>query len=266
MRVDFRPQETAGVRSLSRGLQILELFAPDHASWTVSQIAARLDLPLASTHRLVSTLMSSGFLERDRARGPLRLGLRLVHLGFTVLAGLDLREIARARMDQLVGDTEETVVLLVPGPTAAVCVEHIDGTFPIRPASLAVGEHRPYNAGAVGLALLAFLPNERRETLIRNGLPAITERTLVDPDVVRERCAQIRRSGVSFSEGEVIPGTAALAAPIFGPGREIRAVIAITGIAERFRGKRRGTLEGAVRASADEISRRIGGPWPPEAR
>ena len=259
MSIDFHPMESQGVRSLSRGLRILEVFTSERPSWTVSQIADALDLPVASAHRLIATLASAGFLERDRPRGPWRLGLRLLHLGATVQSGLSLRAIARPRMEQLAIETGETVVLLVPGASAAVCIEHIDGTHPIRPASMAVGEHRPYNAGAVGLALLAFMPVEKRERMLDAALPKITESTLIDRDSIRECCLAIQTAGFAYSEGQVIPGTAALAAAIFGPNGVLLGVLGITGIEERFRGENRVSLEAAIRRAAADVTHRMGG-------
>src|SRR5215472_4642812 len=50
------------VRSLDRGLRILTLFDEGQAEWSINAISNALDLPLASTYRIVNTLIAQGFL------------------------------------------------------------------------------------------------------------------------------------------------------------------------------------------------------------
>lgn len=246
------------VRSLDRGLRVLGSFTPEQPLWTVSDLAHHLELPLASAHRIVSTLERAGYLDRTRPRGPLRLGLRLLYLGTVVQSGIDTRDIARPYMRELATVTGETAVLTVPGPTAVVCIEQVDGTYPIRPRSLTVGDHRAYNAGAIGLATLAHLPADRRSELLSVRLESSTPRTMVEPDAIEKRCAEIRRAGIAYSEEEVIEGTAALAVPLFGVGGRLEGALALTGVVQRFRGARRATVEHAVREAAASISRQLG--------
>lgn len=250
-----------GVRSLDRGLEILNLFSESQSDWTVGQIAATLALPLASAHRLISTLEHQGYLDRSRPRAPLRLGLRILQLSAVIQAGLHVRDFALPRLHGLVKDTGETAVLLIPGPRAAVCVEHVEGTHPIRPYSLQVGEHRPYNAGAAALVLLAYLPVERQAALIEEGMDRYTEETLVSPVDIRARIERIRAAAIDSSHSEVIPGTAAVAAPVFSIDGSVRAAIAITGISSRFDRTRLPALEAAVHSAAVEVSKALG--WQP---
>jgi DNA-binding IclR family transcriptional regulator len=77
----------------------------------------------------------------------------------------------------------------------------------------------------------------------------------VDPEKLRERCRQIQRSGVSYSEGEVVPGTAAIASPIFTSGDgDVAGAVGLTGLTERITG-----FDDAIRSAAREITRRLGG-------
>jgi DNA-binding IclR family transcriptional regulator len=170
------------------------------------------------------------------------------------LDGLDLREVAGPVMRRLVDVTGETAVLLVPHRTDAVCILQVEGSSPIRPRSVRIGDRVPYNAGAAPLAILAFLPPEERQLIIDNGFPALTSLTIVDPLTLRDRCADVVRSGVAYSRGEAILGTAAVAAPIFDAVDDrIAASIALTGIEAKIV-----DMEAAVMQAASEISRQLG--------
>lgn len=242
------------VRSLERGLCILALFDEGQREWSVGAISSTLELPLATTYRIVNTLIAQGFLERERSHGRVRLGLALMRLGSVVQSGLSVREVAAPEMHDLAREAGETAVLMVPRDLYAVCVENVEGSYPIRPRSIGFGEQCPYNAGAVPLAIFAFLPPEHQQRVLQNGLARPTHNSLHTPEAVMARCAQIRRNRLSYSKEEVIPETAAVAVPIFGlDDSVVLGALGLTGLVERIVG-----LDNMVRAAASRISARMG--------
>ncbi len=241
------------VRGLDRGLQVLSLFTREDRDWSVKEMAETLNIPLSSTYRIVRTLEDGGFLDSADSRGTYRLGLRLLHLGFVVYSNLDVRQVALPSMQRLAEEVGETVVLMIPRRQFAVCVENVEGSYPIRPKSIAVGERRHYNCGAVALALLAFLPDEQREEILKGSLPRLTERTLTSVGKIRERCGQIQETGVSYSRGEVFMGTAAVASPVFDGRGEVVAAVALTGVVDRIV-----DLDDPIRVASRKISEALG--------
>lgn len=234
---------------------MLNLFTDIKPDWTVTEMADELAVPLASAYRIVRVLERFGYLDRQRPSGSLRLGLPLLRLGSVVLARLDVREAARPIMRRLAVDLGETALLMVPLAHAAVCIENVEGTYPIRPRSISIGEQMPYNAGALPLALLAFLPEEDQDRVFSSPLPRLSPGTLCDLEHLRARCEQIRATGISYSEGEVVPGTAAIASPVFASGDgPVMASIGLTGLTERIVG-----FDDATRAAARELTSRLGG-------
>ncbi|HZD01616.1 MAG TPA: IclR family transcriptional regulator [Actinomycetes bacterium] len=245
----------AGARSLERALEMLRLFAEVKPEWKVSELSRQLEVPLASAYRIVRVLERSRYLDRPHPGAPLRLGLPFLRLGSIVLARLDIREVARPIMRGLATDLGETALLMVPFAHAAVCIENVEGTYPIRPRSIAIGEQMPFNAGAVPLAIFAFLPEAEQDRVLASPLPRIAESTLTDPERLRERCRHIRATGISYSEGEIVPGTAAIASPIFTSGDgEVAGSVGLTGLTERIV-----RFDDTIRSAAKEITRRLGG-------
>jgi IclR family transcriptional regulator, KDG regulon repressor len=244
----------SAARGVERTLQILGLFSEAKPEWKVQEISSELDVPLASAYRIVRILERSGYLERPRPGPSLQLGLAVLRLGSVVLSGLDMREIARPIMRDLASSLGETALLMVPFSDGAVCIENVEGTYPIRPRSIAVGEQMSFNAGALPLAILAFLPEEDRDRILRSPLPRIAEETLVKPDQIRDRCAHIAETGISYSSGEIVLGTAAVASPIFGADGAVAGAVGVTGLVERIV-----DFDESIRAAACEITRRFGG-------
>lgn len=251
-----RAEQAGKVRGLDRGLRVLSLFTLEDRDWSVKEMAEALGIPLSSTYRIVRTLEAEGFLDSADSRGAYRLGLRLLHLGFVVYSKLDVRQVALPAMERLAEEVGETAVLMIPRRQFAVCVENVEGSYPIRPKSIAVGERRHYNCGAVALALLAYLPSEHREEILKEPLPRLTEHTLTSVGKIRERCGSIRETGVSYSKGEVFLGTAAVASPVFDARGDVVAAVALTGLVERIV-----DLDATIKPAAREISVALG--WTP---
>lgn len=249
---------SGGARSLERGLRALSLFTSERAEWTVRALAEELEIPLASTYRIVAALEAAGFLQRARSNEPYRLGLAPLRLGSMVLAGLDIRTAALPVMQRLAQEVGETALLVVPRGASVVCIENVQGTFPIRPRSLAIGERMPYNAGAIAFAVLAHLSDAELAAAFSQPFPRLTDNTLVDRRAIERRCRGVRDTGVAMSRGDVVLGTAAVAAPIFaGDGSPVAGALGITGIEERIV-----NVEDAVRDAAFEITQSLGGQRP----
>lgn len=253
LRVDSQPIQGVS-RSLDRGLRILLSFSRERRAWTVPELADNFDIPLASAYRVVRSLEAAGFIEqRGEGRGY-EPGLQFVRLSALVLSGLDIREVAKPIMRELAAELGETAVLLVPGPGVAVCIDNVEGLSPIRPRSLAVGEHVPYNGGAGPMAIFAFLPEREQDRIISAGLTHMTDATVVDPEVLKRRCADIVRTRLCRSSSEAVPGTEAVASPIFsGDGSPVAGSIALTGLEGRL-----DSADDRILEAAAEIGRRLG--------
>jgi DNA-binding IclR family transcriptional regulator len=242
------------VENLDRGLRILEMFSAADTALTVAEIAKRGDIPTASAYRIVHTLERRGYLRRDQPQGPLKLGLPLLRLSWLVQQSLDVRSAAQPVMHRLASEVGETAILLIPQEYDAVCIDCVEGSSPIRPRSMTVGERRPFNAGAAAMALFAHLSEDHRERVLSRPFEGGTRRTETDPDKLRQDIARIRARGYASSVSWLIEGTAAVAAPIFGPhGDAAIAALALTGIEQRMVG-----LETVVMAAAEEISKAMG--------
>jgi DNA-binding IclR family transcriptional regulator len=72
----------------------------------------------------------------------------------------------------------------------------------------------PLHAGALARTLLAFAPAELVEEVLAGDLARVTPRT-PDATALREGLGHIVTTGLAESEGEVVEGSVAIAAPIF---------------------------------------------------
>lgn len=243
----------AGATVTSRALALLDAYAPDRRTQTLTQLAARAGLPLSTAHRLVGELVAWGGLERQ-PDGTYGIGIRVWEIGALAARGADLREVALPYLQDLYEATRENVQLAVLDGTDAVYLERISG-----PAAVHVvtrpGSRLPLHATAVGQVLLASAPDDVRDRVLAGPLRRWTERTLTDPGHVRRALADVRRSGVAVCRGQIELVSQSVAAPIRdGDARVVAAVSVVIPVERRVQ-----PYEMAVRLAAQGITRSLAG-------
>jgi IclR family acetate operon transcriptional repressor len=130
----------------------------------------------------------------------------------------------------LVQETGETAIVVRRIGLSSVCLHQVECDKALRVA-LDPGAMSPLYAGAPGRVLLAFAPPEVLEEVLAQDLMRITGATPTEEEV-RAGLGGIVMTGMATSEGELIPGSVAMAAPIF---REDGIVGAIGLIGPAFR-------------------------------
>jgi DNA-binding IclR family transcriptional regulator len=199
-------------------------------------------------------------VERDPG-GPYRLGLHLVALADRVLAGLDVRDLARPLLARLVADTGETATLSLPGDGEAITVDFIPGASSV--VSLArLGRSSVGHATAAGKVVLAFSP-DAPSAVDERPLAAYTTRTITDRDVLAAQLRAIREQGIAEAVGEREPDLAALAAAVLGRSGELIAILGLQGPATRLPAATRKALRAPLLAAAGELGRALGGSGAP---
>jgi len=244
------------VASVARALALLDELRASPEGLGVNELARRIGVNASTASRLLGTLERGRMVERARGGGPYRLGLGLVALADGVLARLDVREVARPRLRELVAATGETATLSVPGAFEAVTVDFMPASSSV--VSVArLGRPSVGHATAAGKVVLAF----RRDGVAAGpeALARFTERTIVDPAALAAEIERVRERGWAEAEGEREPDLNALAAPVFARGGELEAVLGLQGPAARLTAERRVEVLPALLEAADRLSSALGG-------
>ncbi|HTU02960.1 MAG TPA: IclR family transcriptional regulator C-terminal domain-containing protein, partial [Candidatus Sulfotelmatobacter sp.] len=115
------------------------------------------------------------------------------------------------------------------------------------------------HAGASGLAIMAFLSKEERQTIIeRTRLAPLTDRTITDPVALEEELARVRARGYAFSRSQRTQGAVAVAAPIWGPDGRILGELNVSVPESRFDAGMRPRLAQLVVRHAKRIMEKLG--------
>jgi IclR family acetate operon transcriptional repressor len=274
-----------GVGSVARAMAALDALAASESGLGVNELARRLGVNASTTSRLLGTLQEAGLVERN-GTGPYRLGLKLVALSDRVLAQLDVRQRARPLLERLVAETGETATLSLPGAGEAITVDFVPS--PSSVVSMAfVGRPSIPHATAVGKVMLAFadrgggggagVAGAASADAGAGGaasadagaggaaLTALTERTIIDPVALSAELAVARERGWAEAVGERELDLVAVAAPAFGRGGALAAILGVQGPASRLPAAARRAVRAPLLDAAAELGAALGGSAGPRA-
>ena len=172
---------------------------------------------------------------------------------------MEVCSIVRALLHELLEQSGESVLLGVftTDLMFGVYTERLESPNPIRFAP-AVGERRPLYCTGLGKALLAFSDEEWAAKYVQSvELQRFTKHTVGSRTALAEEVKKIRQRGVSVSSDEMIEGGAAVAAPVFELGGNLRACVVIAAPSARLRA-RSAELQKQVRHTAERLSNVMG--------
>jgi IclR family acetate operon transcriptional repressor len=168
---------------------------------------------------------------------------RVLAVAHAAHGGNDLWRRARAELEQLRDETEETVLLVVPDVHNFVVADVVESRQMLR-VVLQIGTTVEAKRTATGRAMLPFLEVQRQMELL-GGPP---DRKLLE---IYERTREL---GYATSEGEVNPATTSLASALFDfVGRPIGAVV-VCGPRERLTKNVQKKVGAAVMGAARHLS------------
>lgn len=223
-----RQPSSRRIGASQRAVALLDALAEGGELGT-NELARRTGLTPSTVSRQLGTLAESGLVERVPATGRYRLGLKVVHLANALLARLDVRTVARPRLEELVRATGETASLSVPAERDAVTIDFVSGSHQVQPVSQ-LGRPSVAHATSTGKVMLAF----SGRPLPEGPLEAFTPRTISHPDALAGEIAGVRAQGYATAVEERETGLSAVAAPVWASNGALEAIVALQGPSSRF--------------------------------
>jgi DNA-binding IclR family transcriptional regulator len=252
-----KPQTRGKLRSVEKGLRLLDCFSVDTPQLSVSELVEKLGMPKVSVYRFLRVLMNRGFVAQNQQTRKYRLGLKMFELGSIVLRQFALREAAFPLIVDLSKRSGETVHLGVLDNHQVVSIEGVESDQSLR-ISLPVGKRVFLHSTGRGKAILAFLPDSDVKRAIESkGLPKFTANTIVDPDELMKEILLIRRRGFAIDDEENEPEIRCVAAPVFDSEKRVLASISVSGPSVRIQRARIPELSSMVIETSCKISKAL---------
>ena len=243
-----------GTASLDKALDVLDVVGSTAAGLSQADLGLRLGLPRTTLYRLLGTLVARGLLRRDPLRRVYCLGSRCFEYARAAYAMPDLVAAASAELRALRDMTGETSCLATLDGLEVVSLDRCEGAHTQR-SDAAVGRRKPLHCTSQGKAILAALPPERRDALVRDiALTPFTPRTLTDRRRLLAELKLTAQRGWSIDDEEIAPGVRCCGAAIVDAQGEVRGAVSVAGPTFRLTAERVELLGPEVA----EAARRIG--------
>ncbi len=203
----FEGRSASAVKSADRALLVLEHLANHRLPLSLAEIADTLRIPRSSLHGLLRTMQNRGWLAVEDADGGVRyrIGARALTVGAAFLVSDDMVTRSAHILDQLSGELGETIHLGVLDHTDVIYLAKRDARHSLRLVS-GVGVRLPAYATALGKVLLAELPDGALGERLRAPRIGLTQRTLVDEDILRADLDETRKRGFAIDDQESTEG------------------------------------------------------------
>jgi IclR family KDG regulon transcriptional repressor len=253
-------KKTVRRESMSSSLKCfhaLELLAQEPYELPLSELAARMEQPLASVHRLVATLVEAGFVEQDSASRRYRLAGKALWTGAGYLRN---SPVYRASFLVMQEAARKSAGLIHLGALHGewVLYLHTVGS----PSSLYLyadtGERRPLHATGLGKAILAWQPNELVNRITAHKLQRFTKYTICSASDLREEMKAIRQRGYAIDNEEGVVGLRCVAAPIFNASGLSVAALSMSAPVQVLSNQAIETAAAQIREAAMKISVQVG--------
>lgn len=224
--------EIKGVASSTapdRKLRLLGALTQAGRAMSLAELAIKLNLPKATTHRLCAQLSEWGYLARDTDERSYIVGPKLRQMSLDTINHDSVRGLRHQVLAQLVEEVGETCNLTTLDGTSVLYLDRVEAPWPWR-LMLESGAHVPLHCTASGKLFLSTMSATRREALLTQlHLTRLTPSTLCTQQDLREACEQIARDGYAVDREEFISGLIAVAVPVTDGSGQVRAALALHG-------------------------------------
>lgn len=222
-----------------KALDVLDCLAEHRRPMTTQEIAKACSMSRPTTYRLLTTLMSRGFV-RDDGNYQYALGTRFLSLSNIVLNDINLLKLAGPYLHELSVISKETANLSILDGTEILYIGKEESRhaaeMPMMVLRTTVGTRLMLHSTGMGKAILAHLPQAERQALIEKTLPlkAYAVNTITDPDMLAKELEITKSRGYAIDDREVDDGTRCVAAPIFDNSQRVIGAMSIAGPAYRL--------------------------------
>jgi DNA-binding IclR family transcriptional regulator len=244
------------VPALHRAIAILDHIAA-HGACQGSALIPVINAPKSSVYLLLEELRELRLVSLG-TDGLYRLGIRMIEFGDKAAGQLDLRDLARPCLQQLMQDTGLLCHLGILEDAAAYYILKIESQGTIRVRSWEGKPVSLYSSG-LGKCLLAWADNALQDKLIAQlEFKQWTPNTITDPDRLHQELVQIRSRGWSYDNEEEILNVRCIACPVFDSRKRAAAAISVVGTSLQVHPDSLPGIRDKVIAAAQALSQELG--------
>jgi len=208
----------------------------------LTDICKSVGIHKSKGYSILNTLQKFGFVAKNPEEKRYSLGPGLISLSRKVLDNVNYGDIAGHFLETLARETRSTALFGIINEDNVFVVAKREEAQNIV-VTIRLGHRFHITHGAHGKAIVAFLPDKERETILKrkklffHGGASKLDRTRLETEL-----AQCREVGFAFDINELNPGINAVAAPVFASQEKLIGSLFIIGTFSKTLIKKYGAL------------------------
>lgn len=254
--------EQSANQSVQKAAVVLDALL-DGRPMRVSDVVRSSGLGQSTVSRMLATLESIGYIERDDLSGMYQFGSALITVGGVALNQNPIHHASRQTAQELASKTGLGVNVAVRQAASLFYLCNFEGAQAPRPFTL-IGQRNPLHATALGKCLLLELGEGKHQEL-HNSLTRYTPHTITNGADLDKTLEAVQRNGYATEKEELALGRACVAAPITSRDGRVVAGISLSGSLTAMNlDEYESDLARTAIEAADLISSKLGyhGPYP----
>jgi DNA-binding IclR family transcriptional regulator len=251
--------EQGSVQSIKRVLNIIEVLSRYPRGMALTELSGLVSLHKSTVHRILSTLISSGYVARDSENNKYRLTFKLFEIGSRVAGGTSILSFARPYLDTLAEKTGEAIHMVIRDGNEIVYIYKEDPSLSIIRMASYVGLRSSMYCTGVGKAILAAMPlPEAKDIWDSTDVVTYTKKTITSFSRMEQEMALIQERGYSVDDEEHEDGVRCVAAAVKNHAGFPVAAISVSAPVSRLSDDRITELAPLVIDTAKKISQMMG--------
>ena len=229
-----------GAQAIDRAVRLLRLIARfEVVGARLTDLVSLSGMKQPTVRRMLKALIDAELVSQSEDSKRYTIGPLPFELGLAS-PNLSHRLVGRYRpmLDRLAQLSGDTIYLVMRSGYDSLCVTRVEGTYPIKMLLLAVGGRRPLGVGAASQALLAALPDEEIERVLRINESELPHYEGLTAQQLRQEIQQTHERGYSLNESGLVPGVSAIGMVIPNPDGQPVAAVSISALSSRISGSR----------------------------
>lgn len=248
-------------QSLVRALSLIDILSDYPNGCLLAKLAELAQLNKSTTHRMLQTLQSCGYVQQTHITGCYRLTTKCLAIGQKTLASMDILSIAIPLLEKLNQETGETVNFSMRQNDHAVMIYKLDPRTGMTRTRAYVGQHLQLYCSAMGKIFMAYDKPEYLSHYWQQNptrIQKLTDHTIVDLAAMKQELQHIKTLGYAMDNEENEIGTTCIAYPVFNLNGDVTYALSVSLSTAKLNQWDKVKLMQSIQTTAKAISRELG--------
>lgn len=245
-----------GTQSINRAVALLRIIARyGKGGAKMRDLVRYAELSRPTAHRILAALCQEGLVEHDPHLRRYVIGPTAFELGLVARKPFWELHKFRPSLARLADHSEDTVYLMSMSGYDIVCLERLDGAYPVRAHTYDVGTRSPMGAGASSVAFLSMFDDDTIREILAFNAYSLKQYGFTSMASIWKGIEKCRQTGLAVTDGIADHGVVAIGKLVPAEHGFSYLAVAIAAVTNRMSPERIDDLQPRLEKTTQEIAR-----------